>query len=348
MIKKISAILLSTMLVLVSAFTFNVQEADAGTAYISCPGSVTQGQSFTATITYSGVAAVGGSWSYDSSVFSLIGGSSTFYDIGVNDTSYSFSITLVAHSTGSGYVSASTSTVSDSNGNELTDLYGSRSASVSVSAPAAPSKPSSGGSSSGGSSASKKKSKTDDSKAKDEEKSKKEKEEEAKKKAEEEKKKSQKPATIEVDVAGTKYTINEKFNDVPEGFEKAEFEYGQYKWMVSGIKSNDGKFKLLKLKNSATGENSWMFFDEATSQLNPNTTLSAKDIMAIYANNTDKGLSTPVIVALAGLGLAVIVLAVLLIATKKKYAVPKKTIGKSPLEEQPRQEINTKDYSDKH
>lgn len=350
-IKRTSAIIMMAILMLSSYFAFNTFESNAATFYISCPGSVTQGQTFTATVVYSGdtYGVVVGSWSYDSSKFSLVSGStsySLYSDSGVS--SLSASITLVANSAGAGSVTANTTSASNYDMQPL--AFGSTSVGVTVVAPAAPSGGSSG--SSGGSSASKKKAKDDPQAEKEEAKKDEDKDKD--------KKKNEKPAVIEVEIAGAKYAIVEKFDKVPNGFKKATFKYGEHKWDVAGVVSKDGKYKMLKVKKSDTGEKTWFFYDEASSMLSPTTTIAASELMEAYGNEGVEQTDYTKYIIYGAMGIIILVLAILLIVSGNKNKKLKQKALSNGVESEvilgqekaddkkARKEINTKNYQSKH
>ena len=297
-IKKINAIVIATLLTLTTAMAFWTVESNAASCYISCPSSVTQGSTFTATVVYTGeeFGAVVGNWSYGGN-FQYVSGETSFTQMSGSPVSQlTSSITLKAVGTGSGYLSVSTSSISAYDPDKSVGVN-SASASVSVSAPS-----SNNGSSSNKSSKAKKK--TDDPQA----------EKEAAKTEED---KHEKPSSIEVEVAGTKYTIVENFKEVPNGFKKAEFTYGEYKWKVQGVKSKDGKYKLLKVKDATTGDKTWFFYDETSSTLSPTTPIAGSELMEMYGNEGVEESKTPLIV-ITVLGLAIIVLAGFLFGKNQK------------------------------
>ena len=303
--KKILLSVVAVATVMIGAMWLSTTEADAASVSISgVPSSVTKGQSFTVTVTYSGDTwgvAVG--YFTCSSNLSIVSGSSYTLQNSSGVSSLSASATVTATGTGSGYVTANTTSASNY---DMDDVYpGSASGYVTVSEPAKSN--SSSSSSSSSKSTSKKSTKTeksDDPQA----------EKEAKKEEAEEEAKAKETA-IEVEVNGVKYTVVESKKNIPEGFSTATFKYGDKE--IQGIQSDDKKYAMVKLTPSdGSGKATWFFFDEETGTFTDSATLSPSDIIAMYKSEESE---TPLMwVAMTiVLGTLVIVLSACMYKMKK-------------------------------
>lgn len=303
--KKILLSVVAVTVMMIGAMWLSTTEADAASVSISgVPSSVTKGQSFTVTVTYSGDTwgvAVG--YFTCSSNLSIVSGSSYTLQNSSGASSLSASATVIATGTGSGSVTAHTTSASNY---DMVDVYpGSASGYVTVSEPAQSN--SSSSSSSSSKSTSKKSTKTeksDDPQA----------EKEAKKEEAEEEAKA-KETTIEVEVNGVKYTVVESKKNIPEGFSTATFKYGDKE--IQGIQSDDKKYAMVKLTPSdGSGKATWFFFDEETGTFTDSATLSPSDIIAMYKSEENE---TPLMwVAMTiVLGTLVIVLSACMYKMKK-------------------------------
>ena len=322
--KKIFLSVVAVMAMTIGAMWLSTTEADAASVSISgVPSSVTKGQSFTVTVTYSGDTwgvAVG--YFTCSSNLSIVSGSSYSIYNSSGVSSLSASATVTATGTGSGSVTAHTTSASNY---DMVDVFpGSASGYVTVSEPAKSSSSSSSSSSSKSSSSSSNKSNNKStSKSTSKKSTKTEKsddpqaEKEAKKEeaAQEEAKETAKETPIEVEVNGVKYTVVESKKNIPEGFSTATFKYGDKE--IQGIRSEDKKYAMVKLTPSdGSGKATWFFFDEETGTFTDSATLSPSDIIAMYEPEESE---TPLVwvVMTIVLGSLVIILSALMYKMKK-------------------------------
>lgn len=279
--KKILLSVVAVATVMIGAMWLSTTEADAASVSISgVPSSVTKGQSFTVTVTYSGDTwgvAVG--YFTCSSNLSIVSGSSYSLQNSSGVSSLSASATVTATGTGSGYVTANTTSAANY---DMIDVYpGSATGYVTVSEPAKSSSSSSGSSSSKSSSSSSSKS-SSKSTSKNSTKTEKSDDPQAEKEdKKEEAEETAKETTIEVEVNGVKYTVVESKKNIPEGFSTATFKYGDKE--IQGIQSDDKKYAMVKLTPSdGSGKATWFFFDEETGTFTDSATLSPSDIIAMY------------------------------------------------------------------